>query len=457
MASMTGGPMTTETKDSGFSAVEENEGTQIKGGDITVDAGVEALFPRLPEQQYEALKKSIHDKGQHVPIYVNDRGIVLDGHHRLRACRELGIEPKFVVKHFAGELDEQQQFVNTLNLLRRNLNPFQAVEIALQGAEIEVKLARKRQLQHLRKGRGEGKSISILASSSFVSPSVEISTNGNEGQEAGRIRERLAAVAGVSSSTFARGKYIVEHGPAEMKQALREGRLHIDPAYKRLKAELDSEVAEVDEKVVEEEKEEESAEETSTPKEESLDYNLNEQLDNLFSMALNEVPVSLDFIMPTMELWTKCVDEITIVAHTTALADTRLKPGKFLAFFVASKSVARVLALVQGQQPDLAFWCCVPVEYREEEGKEEQRNTVDFVLLFRKPPFAEGEEVPVPGIIRNESQTELDDIKSGVMLAAEYLIRHLTNEGDRICDPINYESAFSRIVSRLKRAFVKAD
>jgi ParB-like chromosome segregation protein Spo0J len=40
-------------------------------------------------------------------IAVNKVNILLDGHHRYRACQALGIEPKIEVKEFANPLDEK--------------------------------------------------------------------------------------------------------------------------------------------------------------------------------------------------------------------------------------------------------------------------------------------------------------------------------------------------------------
>src|SRR5215211_4888830 len=58
------------------------------------------VYP-LTNGEYEALKQSIKDaKKLHIPISINKHGDVLDGHHRLRACTELGIEPTFEAKHF---------------------------------------------------------------------------------------------------------------------------------------------------------------------------------------------------------------------------------------------------------------------------------------------------------------------------------------------------------------------
>ena len=58
------------------------------------------LLPKMSEEEFAELKNSIQTEGQHYPIIVNEDLEVLDGHHRFRACTELGLEPDFEVRKF---------------------------------------------------------------------------------------------------------------------------------------------------------------------------------------------------------------------------------------------------------------------------------------------------------------------------------------------------------------------
>ena len=49
------------------------------------------FLPPLSDSDYEALKGDIATRGIMVPIEYDQDGNVLDGHHRLRICAELGI------------------------------------------------------------------------------------------------------------------------------------------------------------------------------------------------------------------------------------------------------------------------------------------------------------------------------------------------------------------------------
>jgi len=78
------------------------------------------LFDALPDDEYEALKASIAEKGLLVPITKDQHGRILDGHHRERACRELGIEPRYEVQYCADDSERKVRAL-VMNLLRRHL------------------------------------------------------------------------------------------------------------------------------------------------------------------------------------------------------------------------------------------------------------------------------------------------------------------------------------------------
>jgi len=81
------------------------------------------LMPPLSPNEYEALKADIDKRGVLIPILVDaDTGDVIDGHHRLQACQELGKEVPRVEQRFAND-EERKEHALILNLLRRHLGP----------------------------------------------------------------------------------------------------------------------------------------------------------------------------------------------------------------------------------------------------------------------------------------------------------------------------------------------
>lgn len=90
------------------------------------------LMPALTPDEYKALKADIALRGVQVPIEYDEKGQILDGHHRLRICSELGIKhwPRIVRSGFTEP--EKRQHVRRLNLDRRHLNTAQRRELIEQ-------------------------------------------------------------------------------------------------------------------------------------------------------------------------------------------------------------------------------------------------------------------------------------------------------------------------------------
>lgn len=92
------------------------------GAEWREHSGLVAL-PKLSMDDYEALRDSIETHGQLVPVLVADDGTVVDGIHRLRACRELNIDP--LERRLAKGLsaDQLRCLALVVNVARRQLAP----------------------------------------------------------------------------------------------------------------------------------------------------------------------------------------------------------------------------------------------------------------------------------------------------------------------------------------------
>jgi ParB-like chromosome segregation protein Spo0J len=80
------------------------------------------VMPELPQDEYEALKTDIAARGVMVAIELDEYGNTLDGHHRQRACRELGINDYPVVVRPGLTEAEKLTHARKANLLRRQLS-----------------------------------------------------------------------------------------------------------------------------------------------------------------------------------------------------------------------------------------------------------------------------------------------------------------------------------------------
>ena len=86
------------------------------------------VMPDLSEEEYEQLKASIAEHGVLVPIELDEVGAVLDGHWRMRACKELGIEDYPRITRVGFTEPEKIAHAWRLNLERRHLSKEQRSE-----------------------------------------------------------------------------------------------------------------------------------------------------------------------------------------------------------------------------------------------------------------------------------------------------------------------------------------
>jgi ParB-like chromosome segregation protein Spo0J len=128
---------------SNFNGPNNKNNTSTNNRTISTKKEYLKLIPSLSESEFESLKQSIKEQGLHIPVIVNKQGIVVDGHHRFRACKELGIPLQFHTKEFKDPLEEKE-FVIEVNLNRRQLNIFEKVQLGYSLEHIEKERAKRR-------------------------------------------------------------------------------------------------------------------------------------------------------------------------------------------------------------------------------------------------------------------------------------------------------------------------
>ncbi len=173
--------------------------------EIRINPAYARLVPPLSPEEIKSLNQSIKEIGLLVPIVVNQRGTILDGHHRYRACQELGIEAKTIVRESNDNLDEEL-FVIKSNLIRRQLNPYQRTELALKTKPmLEAIVKRNESLA----GKGD-RNLTPL----------------------GRVDETIGEMACVSRDTVRKVQKLMDSGKLDaVREALRLGELSINEAY----------------------------------------------------------------------------------------------------------------------------------------------------------------------------------------------------------------------------------
>ena len=163
------------------------------------------ILPMMSDGEFTSFVADIRKNGQIEPILLDDRGRIVDGRNRERACRMLGIEPMTRVVNPKGSL---ASFVLSKNLHRRHLTPSQRAAVGLEMVSYLAKEIRKK--EHLRKtgtpervpewvsgeasqGAGRmvgvsGRVVRLLMSSESQAPGIkEVEKDGTL-----RVREALA-------------------------------------------------------------------------------------------------------------------------------------------------------------------------------------------------------------------------------------------------------------------------
>jgi len=86
------------------------------------------LFPMLDDGDLQKLADDIAANGQHEPVIVDEKGLILDGRNRSAACTLAGITP--TTRVFKGDDAEKLAYVLSLNLHRRHLDTAQRAMVA---------------------------------------------------------------------------------------------------------------------------------------------------------------------------------------------------------------------------------------------------------------------------------------------------------------------------------------
>ncbi|MCZ6651724.1 MAG: DNA methyltransferase [Planctomycetota bacterium] len=166
------------------------------------------LFPSMPEDEFRHLRDDIRRHGLREPITLLD-GKILDGVHRNRACRDLGVDAE--TKPFNG--DDPLAYVMSANLARRHLSASQKAMIAVDALPLFEKEAKKRQGTRTDKLPGK---------------------NAQKSKPERRARDDAAKAFDVSPRYIEAAKAIVEHSP-ELAKAVRSGKRTINRAMKTVK------------------------------------------------------------------------------------------------------------------------------------------------------------------------------------------------------------------------------
>lgn len=194
---------------------------------LKINPEYESLLPSLATEQYDVLKKSIMEEGQHYPVAYNSDFEILDGHNRFKICQELGIEPLLEnePRKFATKLDEKQ-FVLETNLLRRHLPDFQRI------------IAGKSLLLVYRLKAEQRRKATQLVGKGIQQQDVMVSQNFAEPISEGKAIEQYAKAVHSNPETVRQALWLEEHGTPNKIEAVKNGEKTIFKAYAETRRDL---------------------------------------------------------------------------------------------------------------------------------------------------------------------------------------------------------------------------
>jgi N6-adenosine-specific RNA methylase IME4 len=170
------------------------------------------LLPPLPAAELRALVEDVRVRGIAVPLEVTAVGIVVDGHLRLRAARELGLEA--VPVRVVDPADPFEHML-ALALLRRHLSVSQKAALAVERADYlaDRDRATERKRANLKNQAGR----------------VDVADLPHRG----RTRDQAAKWAGISARTIQKAATVKTADPALFEQ-IKAGRVKADQAARRV-------------------------------------------------------------------------------------------------------------------------------------------------------------------------------------------------------------------------------
>lgn len=169
------------------------------------------LLPSMGDDEFEQLKADIAANGLRESIWLHPDGRILDGRHRYRACRELGIEPHY--RTWDGR-ESVVALVVSLNLHRRHMTSSQYAATAVKAKEMDEMLAREaheRRTAQLRRGD--------------ESPVDQIVDQ----RGSGRVNDQLADVFQTNRQYVSDARRLADEAP-DLFEAVHKGRMTIPQA-----------------------------------------------------------------------------------------------------------------------------------------------------------------------------------------------------------------------------------
>ena len=374
---------------------------------LVVSTVYAALVPPVTETEYQSLKESIRTNHLWIPVIINKHGVILDGHHRFRACQEVTEPIKYVIREFENDLLEKK-FVIETNLKRRHLLDFQKIELGMILLEIEQEEAANRKLDHAQSNEpiaqdcAKGKATSIVA-------------------------EKV----GVKDRIFEMGKKVIEKASDGVKQNLREGKTTISKEYQQIRKQ--------------------EKRETRQNEIKNLQVNLPETV-TLYNQEFQLAPVpenSVSLIMTDPPYHEKY---LYLYKDLAKHASKVLREGGSLICYAGHYAIGKIINMMEAE--GLSFHWPIAVIHSGPSASVFGRK----ILVGYKPMlwFVKGKYTGefVRDVIQSEFQgKELHEWAQST-IESDYYIKYLTIENEIVYDPFMGQGTFGISAVKQKRQFI---
>ena len=203
---------------------------EIKISELKTNETISNLIPEMTEKEYLDLKTSIDEEGIRHAIDINADNTILDGRHRVRACKSLGIES---IKYNRHDLNESEaiKFVVDTAVQRRSLSSTQKLDIILNSEDVIKELVTRAMdnkvnaMKVAHKDNPNNRNSDSLASGD----AQLLKTKKTD------VNVELGKLAGVSKATVTRTKKIRKENPEGYKKIL-NGESSVYEEYNKIKS-----------------------------------------------------------------------------------------------------------------------------------------------------------------------------------------------------------------------------